>query len=160
MSARCDQLTAYLDAALDAAEVDAFERHLASCDACQRASHDALQLAALEAAARLEGRRAPLADALSTRRSQLAGRRPRAWAIAGAGFAAAAALAIAWWARRAPEAHVERAIALLTSPVRGNEARISYAPAAMRVRATRSRSARCRSSSATGISTASRPRCC
>ncbi|MEO7731967.1 MAG: zf-HC2 domain-containing protein, partial [Kofleriaceae bacterium] len=60
MSARCDQLTAYVDAELDAADTAAFELHLASCSACQRASHDALQLAALEAAARREPRRRPV----------------------------------------------------------------------------------------------------
>ena len=110
MSARCDQLTAYVDAELDAAEAAAFELHLASCEACQRASHEALQLAALEAAARQEPRRRPM----------------RRYAAAGAILACVAVtLAVLW-----PRASEQPAkLALVTGTTRKTEARISYAAA-------------------------------
>jgi len=112
MSAPCDQLTAYIDAQLDAAASDAFELHLGSCQACQVASHDALQLAALEAAARREPRRRPA----------------RRQVVAAAMVAACAAVAIALLWRR-PVEPVRQQLALATAPARTTEARISYAAA-------------------------------
>jgi cellulose synthase operon protein C len=114
MTAHCDQLGAYVDAQLDAAEADAFELHLASCGACQLASHEALQLAALEAAARREPRRRPV-------------RRVGRYAAMGAVAACAAiALAVLW---RRPSEPAAPQLAFLTAPVRKTEARISYAAA-------------------------------
>ncbi|MBC7974733.1 MAG: zf-HC2 domain-containing protein, partial [Myxococcales bacterium] len=54
MSAHCDQLSAYIDGQLDDAETEAFAHHLATCESCEAAAHDALQLVALETAARLK----------------------------------------------------------------------------------------------------------
>ncbi len=120
MSARCDQLSAYIDGQLDDAEAEAFAHHLATCEACQAASHEALQLVALETAARLK----QPAHGVAARA------RRRWWFVPALSIAAAAAVAITvWWSRDDEPRPAAPQIALWTSPVRHSEARISHAAA-------------------------------
>lgn len=144
MSHRLDQLTRYVDGELDAGEAEAFALHAAVCPSCSAALHDALQLAALEAAVRQPaGARDPdpalrrERGVLSLLTARLRGRgRPggnrSAWrshypVVIAAGAAAVVAL---WLIRRpAPQAPDVPTVALITAPERAIEGRISYAAA-------------------------------
>jgi hypothetical protein len=124
MSAACEQLTAYADGELDAPDADAFAHHLAGCVACQAGLHDALQLAALEAALR-----AQLAPAHPAR-SAAPARPRRTWRhVAPFAAAAAALLAAVWWARRPAPRPLDPPLALATASVRTTEGRVAYGPA-------------------------------
>lgn len=119
-----DQLSRYVDGELDDAESEAFALHVAGCAACSAALHDALQLAALEAAIRTT----PSSEAAPgpRARGRSRWRRPLTMAVA-AGLALLAAV----WLMRRPTADGpgSPAIVLATASVRGIEGRISYSAA-------------------------------
>jgi hypothetical protein len=125
-----DQLAAYVDGELPAAEAEAFELHLAGCAACRGALHDALQLVAIEAGAPARAQRSPAAVGAPIHRRPLA-RRPAVLVAA----AAVILVGIAAGVRRmlrVPDAP-PAPIALALAPDRAIEGRVSY-PAADRHR--------------------------
>lgn len=133
MTPQCDQLGAYADGQLDAAEADAFELHLAGCAACREMLHDAMQLIAIEAAARARSTPPQIATEPPTRATQRARRRWRRWTAPFAVAAAAAAVAVVWYVRRDPTERAASHELVASADVRGLEGRISY-PGADRYR--------------------------
>ncbi|NVB83830.1 MAG: CHAT domain-containing protein [Kofleriaceae bacterium] len=133
MSPQCDQLGAYADGQLDAAEADAFELHLAGCAACRDMLHDAMQLIAIEAAARARSTPPQVVTERPTRATERARRRWRRWTAPLAAAAAAAAIVGVWWLRRDPGERTASHELVASADVRGLEGRISY-PGADRYR--------------------------
>jgi hypothetical protein len=114
------RVQALADGELDPAERDDVRAHLADCAPCRQELADALQMAAIEAAARTV-RLEPATVARSPRR--------RVHALAGALVAVAAAAA--WLVLpRDDEPGAPAALALALAPSRGIEARLTWGPAA------------------------------
>lgn len=142
MSHPLDQLSRYVDGELDHAEAEAFALHAAACPSCSAALHDALQLAALEAAVReaavardLDPASRRAGGVRSTRTSLPASVPGQSWPSrfgwripAGVAIAAGAAAAIVVWLLRPPAPDGQMAV-LSTAPARTIEGRISYAAA-------------------------------
>jgi hypothetical protein len=132
MISLCDQLAAYVDNQLDAAESEAFSQHLAGCLICRDALHDMLQLVALETDRRTRQPPGEPVDSRSARnapRPQRRSRRGARVAIAAVAAVAAAVLPVTLWMHGSSVARDETPPVLATSPVRGVEGRISYAAA-------------------------------
>ncbi len=113
------RVQALADGELDPAERDEVRAHLAECAPCQQELAEALQLAALEVAAR-NVRLEPAAVIRPPRR--------RVYALAGT--LAAVAAAAAWLTLPRDEPDAPTALAMALAPNRGIEARLSWAPAA------------------------------
>jgi hypothetical protein len=123
MSRLCDQVDAFVDGELPAAEAEAFRAHLGSCASCQRELHELLMLAATLA----QGAGAPSAKhPAGAPVVPLARRRRRRLLISAtlAGTLAAAAAVVLWL--RASE---RRPIMLARAPTRAIEARLAWAGA-------------------------------
>ncbi|HWM88240.1 MAG TPA: CHAT domain-containing protein [Kofleriaceae bacterium] len=117
---------ALVDGELDLAERDEVRTHLAGCAICQQELAEAMQMAALESAAR----KVKLEPAATVPRA----RWRRGVSLAGAGLAAAAMAAAAWLVLPRVDPPPDRAAGsgakVALAPSRGIEARLTWGPAA------------------------------
>jgi cellulose synthase operon protein C len=112
-----DQVGAFADGELDAAEAEAFRAHLADCGACQAELHELMQMSALPALAMSE---------LEAARARRAPR--RVWALVPAGLAVAAALV--FYLRDDSPSKQPAAPMIALAPTRQLEGRLAWEGAA------------------------------
>jgi hypothetical protein len=118
MTALCDQVGAFADGELSAAEADAFRAHLAGCPTCPGELRELMMLAAIE-----PPRAAAQAPAPAPVVSLAWYRRARTYVAATSALAAAAALILLVRAGTQPP------VLLAQAPTRAIEERVSYGPA-------------------------------